>query len=157
MREAQQLYRKIIDSNKDICIKSAAAQQEYIKTKTARYHGYFVHTLYIPKMFTEDMAAYIEKNALVMYGILEKVIARYRSDAAYRALFGFDERLERLILREKHYDCLLPMARIDIFFNEDDYSFKFCEFNTDGSSAMNEDREMNEAIRLTYSFGEFEK
>ncbi len=157
MREAEEAYRKIIDANKKECIKSAAVQQEYVKTKTARYHGYFVHTLYIPKMFTEDMAAYIEKNALVMYGILEKVIARYRSDAAYRALFGFDERLERLILRPKHYDCLLPMARIDIFFNEDNYSFKFCEFNTDGSSAMNEDRELNEAIKLTYAFGEFQK
>ncbi len=157
MREAEESYRKIIDANKDECIKSAAVQQEYVKTQTARYHGYFVHTLYIPKMFTEDMAAYIEKNALVMYGILEKVIARYRSDAAYRALFAFDEKLEHLILRQKHYDCLLPMARIDIFFNEDDYSFKFCEFNTDGSSAMNEDKELNEAIKLTYAFGEFQK
>lgn len=157
MQKAEELYRQLIDNNKTESIKSAKAQQHYIETETARYHGYFVRTLYIPKLFTEDMVRYIEKNALVMHRILEKVINKYRTSAEYRSLFGFDERLERLILRPKHYDCVLPMARIDIFFNEDDYSFKFCEFNTDGSSAMNEDRELNKAIRLTDAFQRFEK
>lgn len=157
MTEAEQLYKQIIDSSKDENILSAKEQQRYIESETARYHGYFVRTLYMPKMFTEDMAEYIEKNACVMHRILEKVILMYRQNAQYRKLFGFDERLEQLILRPSHYDCLLPMARIDIFFNEDDYSFKFCEFNTDGSSAMNEDKELNEAISRTAAFKKFQE
>lgn len=156
MQNAEELYKQLIDDNKEESVQSAKAQQHYIETKTARYHGYLIRTLYIPKMFTEDMVRYIEKNATVMYGILEKVILKYRASAEYRRLFGFEERLEGLILRPKHYDCVLPMARIDIFFNEDDYSFKFCEFNTDGSSAMNEDKELNEAIRVTDTFKRFE-
>ena len=157
MQEAEHFYRKTVDADKTASIRSAGEQQHYIETKTARYHGYFVRTLYMPKLFTGDMVRYIEKNALTMHRILEKVILKYRESAEYRTLFSFDERLERLILRPMHYDCPLPMARIDIFFNEDDYSFKFCEFNTDGSSAMNEDKELNEAIALTDAFQKFSK
>ena len=109
----------------------------------------------MPKMFTEEMAAYFKKAAESMYKILEKVIHEYQTNAEYRKLFGFDEKLEKLILRPNHYECALPIARIDIFFNEDDFSFKFCEFNADGSSAMNEDKELNQAIRLTSTFDKF--
>ena len=157
MHKAEDFYRSLIDENKEISIRSAKEYERYIETETARYHGYFVRTLYMPKLFTEDMARYIEKSALTMHRILEKVVLKYRTSPEYRQLFGFDERLEGLILRPMHYDCPLPMMRIDIFFNEDDYTFKYCEFNTDGSSAMNEDKELGEGIRQTDAFKRFEK
>ena len=118
MQSAEEFYKSLIDSNLSENIESAKKQQEYIKKYTARYHGYYVHTLYMPKMFTEEMADFIFKSARIMYNILEKVILEYRENAEYRALFGFEERLEKLILRPRHYYCLLPITRIDIFFNE---------------------------------------
>ncbi len=157
MQKALEHYKRIIDESFEESVESASRQQEYIKKYTARYHGYYVHTLYIPKMFTEDMLKYFEEIADVIYGILVKVIHAYRADEKYRALFGFDKRLENLILRPEHYACPLPIARVDIFFNEDDFSFKFCEFNTDGSSAMNEDKELNEALKLTSAYKKFVK
>lgn len=157
MQSAEEFYKRIVDSDLKKNIESAKKQQEYIKKYTARYHGYYVHTLYMPKMFTEEMSDFILNAADTMYRILEKVIGEYRKSPEYRKLFGFDKRLEQLILREKHYDCLLPITRIDIFFNEDDFSFKFCEFNADGSSAMNEDKELNQAIKLTDAYNEFIK
>ena len=90
-----------------------------------------------------------------MYSILDKVIREYESNPKYRQLFGFDKRLEELILRPRTYSCSLPIARIDIFFNEDDFSFKFCEFNADGASAMNEDRELFNVISKTKAFKQF--
>lgn len=157
MQKAEEYYKLLTDNNFEESKKTAKIQQKYIKTKTARYHGYYVHTLYMPKMFTEKMVDYIRKSAKTMYTILEKVIHEYQTNSEYRKLFGFEERLEKLILRPNHYECALPIARIDIFFNEDDFSFKFCEFNADGSSAMNEDKEMNQAIKLTSSYNEFIK
>lgn len=157
MQSAEEFYKSLIDSNLSENIESAKKQQEYIKKYTARYHGYYVHTLYMPKIFTEEMADFIFKSARIMYNILEKVILEYRENAEYRALFGFEKRLEKLILRPRHYNCLLPITRIDIFFNEDDFSFKFCEFNADGSSAMNEDKELNQAIQLTNAYNGFIK
>ena len=53
-------------------------------------------------------------------------------DEKYRKLFPFSKELEELILCDSGYSQPLPIARIDLFFNEDDFSFKFCEFNADG-------------------------
>ena len=103
MQKAEEFYKKLVDDNFVESLQSAKKQQEYIKTSTARYHGYFVHTLYMPKMFTEEMAAYFKKAAESMYKILEKVIHEYQTNAEYRKLFGFDEKLEKLILRPNHY------------------------------------------------------
>ncbi|MBQ3463716.1 MAG: hypothetical protein IJH36_11555, partial [Clostridia bacterium] len=86
MQEAEHFYRKTVDADKTASIRSAKEQQHYIETKTARYHGYFVRTLYMPKLFTGDMVRYIEKNALTMHRILEKVILKYRESAEYRKL-----------------------------------------------------------------------
>ena len=76
----------------------------------------------------------------------------YAKDEDYRRLFGFEPKLEELILREPTYDSPIPIARIDIFYNEETGDFKFCEFNTDGTSAMNEDRELNIAIQKTKAY-----
>ncbi len=157
MQKAEKFYKKLVDDNFEESIKSAKIQQMYIKTNTAAYHGNFVHTLYIPKMFTEEMVGYFQKISGTMYKILEKVIHEYQTNPKYRKLFGFEEKLERLILRPNHYECALPIARIDIFFNENDFSFKCCEFNADGSSAMNEDKELNEVIKLTDTYDKFKE
>ena len=46
MQKAEEFYKKLVDDNFEESLQSAKKQQEYIKTSTARYHGYFVHTLY---------------------------------------------------------------------------------------------------------------
>ena len=76
----------------------------------------------------------------------------YAKDEDYRRLFGFEPKLEELNLREPTYDSPIPIGRIDIFYNEETGDFKFCEFNTDGTSAMNEDRELNIAIQKTKAY-----
>lgn len=127
---------------------------QYIQNSTAQYHGRCVRTLYMPKLFTKAEVTIFENLVQTLFGIFEKVMKEYEENAAYRRQFGFDDRLERLILKPQ-YDCAIPMARIDIFLNEETGNFWFCEFNTDGSSAMNEDRELNHAVTLTKGYREF--
>ena len=155
LTELEQEYREIVE--KDLKAHAASAKEisRYIENSTAKYHGRCVRTLYIPKLFTAKEVELFEELIQTLYGIFEKVMEQYRKDADYRKLFGFDERLERLILRKPAYDCSIPIARIDIFLNEETNDFSFCEFNTDGSSAMNEDRELNHAITLTKGYQEF--
>ena len=155
IKELVQEYREIVE--KDLTVHGTSAQEisNYIQNSTAKYHGRCVRTLYIPKLFTLDEVALFEQLIETLYGIFYKVMDKYSQDAEYRKIFGFDERLEKLILREAAYDCPLPIARIDIFLDEETGDFHFCEFNTDGSSAMNEDRELNNAIRLTKAYKEF--
>lgn len=152
LTELNQEYCKNIRNERDYHAKSALEEIAYINNSTAKYHGRCVSTLYIPKMFTEEDIANFRRLVKVLYGIFDQVILHYREDASYRRLFGFPEKLEELILREPRYKSRIPIARIDIFYNEETKDFKFCEFNTDGSSAMNEDRELNHALKLTAGY-----
>ncbi len=155
MLEPNSYYKGLVDSDIKASVKDAKKAQERMIKSTAYSHGILVHTLYLPKIFTKEMYVVFKYAADMMYSILDKVIREYESNPKYRQLFGFEKRLEELILRPRTYSCSLPIARIDIFFNEDDFSFKFCEFNADGASAMNEDRELYNVISKTKAFKQF--
>lgn len=150
--ELNQIYCENIAKDKALHAVSAMEETAYVNSSTAKYHGRCVSTLYVPKMFTEDDIFCFKQLIKVLYGIFDKVIAHYRSDSVYRSLFAFPKELEELILRKPRYHSNIPIARIDIFYNEETKAFQFCEFNTDGSSAMNEDRELNHALKLTQGY-----
>lgn len=124
-------------------------QINYIKNSTAKYHGRVVRTLAIPKVFDSDTVDDFRRISETTHTILTKVIHQYLIDEDFRKYFGFEPKLSELIITDAKYDCLLPVARVDIFYNEETGDFKFCEINTDGSSAMNEDRELNNALKVT--------
>lgn len=157
MNAPYEYYKMLTDIDTDLSHKSGQRMEEYIKNSEAVYHGIVVRSLYIPKIFTETAAELFSSLTKTMYTILKKVIAEYENNSEYRKLFGFEPRLEELILRKSRYEQLLPLSRLDIFFNDEDYSFKFCEFNADGASAMNEDRELNNALLLSDTFTKFKE
>lgn len=128
---------------------------EYMKASTAIHHGEYVRTCYVPKLFTQTVFDRFSADIRTLYGILGKVMRAYYAEPAYRALFGFDKVTEELILRADPSVSLLPMARIDFFYNEKNGAYKYCEFNTDGTSAMNEDRELNLAQQLSTVYRDF--
>ena len=152
--ELNREYCESVAKEKERHAKSAVGEIAYINSSTAKYHGRCVSTLYVPKMFADKDVDAFRGLIKTLYGIFDKVIEQYRKDQEYRALFGFSEKLEELILRKPGYESKIPIARIDIFYNEETGDFKFCEFNTDGSSAMNEDRELNNALKLTLGYKE---
>ena len=157
LKELSNIYRKLIKENSEENIASGEEALRYLNNSSARYRGRAIRTLFIPKLLTEDDVQVFQELVETLYGIFQKVIEEYYKNEGYRKLFGFSEELEELILRRPLYDSLIPMARIDIFYNEEDKSFKFCEFNTDGSSAMNEDRELNIAMQKTKAYQDFTK
>lgn len=148
MKAIQEEYQSYILDHFEENRASALAVKDYLEHSSVAYHGRCVHTLHIPKVFTEDIIHIYENIVETTYGIFTKVIREYLDNPEYRKLFPFSKKLEELILVPNLYDSLLPIARFDIFFNEEDHSFKFCEINTDGTSAMNEDYVLNQAIEL---------
>ena len=131
------------------------AARAYLETSTNIYRGHVVACDFMPKLYDERLRDRMAEVAKVTYGILEKVMDRYLADPEYRRVFDFDPRLEELILCERHYPSHLPFARIDLFLDEETLGVKFCEFNADGSSGMNENREAENAIATTASFAAF--
>lgn len=147
MNELTKEYMRLIETDRTFCEESFRRQVDYIKNSTAKYHGRVVRTLAIPKIFDTSTAQNLKNIAETMHTILCKVINEYLVNPNFRELFLFDSDLEQLILTDCGYDSLLPVARVDIFYNEDNGDFKLCEINTDGTSAMNEDRELNISVK----------
>ena len=150
-------FKKFIFENYDECYEGAYNIRKAIAASTAYYHGNPMMTLYIPKIFTEEVFDRLKNIGETTYKILEKVTKEYLKNPEYRRLFPYPEGAEELILTERGYESVIPICRLDIFFNEDDNSFKFCEINTDGTSAMNEDWEMNNILEHNIAFQEYSK
>lgn len=157
MRRLNDHYMKLIEDDFERNRLTAIQSLDYVKKSSARYHGGYIYSLYAPKLFPESTVRYLGSAVDTIYSILSKVIKEYIKNEDYRELFGFDKTLESLILTDRQYDCYLPIARVDIFLNEEDLSFKFCEFNADGSSSMNEDRELNIALTKTAAYSDIVK
>lgn len=151
------LYCEAVRDKEELHAQENTKIKDYLMQSTAKYHNRVVKTLYIPKLFTKKEIEIFTSVVETLYGIFDCVTEHYRSDAAYRKLFGFDARLEELILLPPMYKTNIPMGRMDLFYDENTGRFKFCEFNTDGASAMNEDRELNNAFRLSAAYDAFEK
>lgn len=148
-------YRK--DIEKDMAGHAVTGQQakQYVLNSTAKYHNRVPRSMYVPKLFKKADVEIFDGLIKELFGIFDKVMKEYKENPKYRRLFGFDARMEELILKEEAYTAPVPMARIDIFYDEETGEFKFCEFNTDGTSAMNEDRELNNAMKLTKAYQAF--
>ncbi len=128
---------------------------EAIEASDAWVHGAPVAFSYVPNLFNKDDMDYLQKVCTTTHTILSKVIRHYLDDVSYRELFCFPKEVERLICLPCAYSELLPMGRFDIFLDEKDGSFKFCEFNTDGSGAMSRDLLVSEAMMQTKTFERF--
>lgn len=147
-------YFDIIDSLEGDIVGRRTAF-DYMKNSTAIVHHETVAASFVPRLFNAETYRAMKETAETTHRILCKVIAQYLKDPEYRRVFDFDPRLEELILLPRGYDSLLPFARVDTFLNEDDYRVGFCEFNGDGSSGMNEDREIYLSLTQTAAFKEF--
>lgn len=148
-------YRALAEADPAALRRDFDAIVAYMKGSTAIHHGEYVRTCFSPKLLPAADFDRLAADMQILYRIFEKVIDAYFADAGYRALFGFDTRTEDLILHARRSPSLVPMARIDFFYNEATGSYTFCEFNTDGASAMNEDRELHNAQRLSAAYRAF--
>ncbi len=132
-----------------------AAARSHMEHSTAIYHGVIVDSSYVPRLYNRETRARFEYIAETTYSILSKVMREYLENPAYRHVYDIDPRLQELILLPRGYDALLPFARVDLFLNEDDMTAQFCEFNADGSSGMNENREITASIAHSRPFEQF--
>ncbi|MDO4183141.1 MAG: carboxylate--amine ligase [Coriobacteriia bacterium] len=154
--ELTQEYLDIIArSNGDI--EGRRAAQDYMRNSTAIVHHQVVATSYVPRLFNTKTREAMKECAETAHRILVKVMMEYLDNPEYRKVFSFDPRLEELILIPRGYPAVLPFARVDTFMDEDNYTFKFCEFNGDGSSGMNENREISLMIARSPAFRAFVK
>lgn len=152
-----ELTREFLDIMEELGgdIESRRKTYAYMQESTAIVHHQVVASSFVPRLFNEQTRDTMKYLAETAHRILVKVIERYLDDPEYRSCFTFDPRLEELILLPRGYASVLPFARVDTFLDEETYLAKFCEFNGDGSSGMNENREITVSVAGSQSFRTF--
>ena len=143
-----QEYIDLVKSNPEKYLEDYKITLDKVANSTAIYKGKPVPFLYHPMFFTEEDVRKFKEMVDTLMSITNKVTERYLSSKEFRKKFEYSPLLEDLILIDNGYDINVPIARYDLFYGGDD-NFKFCEFNTDGSSAMNEDNTIGRILLET--------
>lgn len=155
--------RKIIDEYIDLIkndekkyAEDFLVTKEMVKNSTAYYKDLPVPFTYQPFFIDQKDKENFQYIVDTIYSIAKKVTIEYRKNPEYRKLFGFPKFIEDMILVDNGYGVEVPMARFDIFY-KDKNNFKFCEINTDGSSAMNEDMVIGKILLQSEGLKDFSK
>lgn len=149
-------YIELIKSNPKKYYEDYMKLKEEIKDSTAIYMGKPVPFLYHPMFFTKEDIENFNYIGDTLISISNKVTDKYLESSKFREKFGFSKELEELIMIDHGYDINVPMGRFDLFY-KDRENFKFCEFNTDGSSAMNEDNAVARILLESEAMKDFGK
>lgn len=156
MKQVDRDYLDLIQSRYPDFEADYATLAEKIKTSEAYYKGEPVPYVHMPRFFPDDEVDCVRDIIDTSVRIFRKVIDRYVADGQYRKPFGFSQALEELILLPTPIPEVFPMARFDFLF-DDCNTFRFVELNTDGSSAMVEDRTFVQLFRESLAYEEFSK
>ncbi len=112
---------------------------------SVRYQGRPVKFVYTPYLITLAQWKFYRRFISLFVNILNKTIDEFLHNKAFRNKFPFGDKMEKYILMNPGYKGNFPIARFDILFDRND-NIKFCELNTDGTSAMNEVRVMQKIL-----------
>ena len=138
------LYNEILE-NKGTYIKDYKKMKNEVKNSKAIYKGKPVPFLYLPKIYTKNEINEFKRIKEKIFDLVNTIIDLYLNKKEVRKMYDFDKRLDELIRIDHGYNTYVPMGRFDLFYYGKD-NFKFCELNTDGSSAMLEDKELGSIL-----------
>ncbi|EGC83793.1 glutathionylspermidine synthase family protein [Anaerococcus hydrogenalis] len=141
-------YEKIINENYQEYKKEYEKLLNNRKEYGATYKEEEIPTLYDAYFYSQEDYKLYDDMIDTFMSIVEKVTKEYVENESYRKLFALDPLTEKLILKDPGYNISTPIARFDVMYDgREDY--KFCELNTDGSSAMLEDKSLADLMKET--------
>ncbi|HHX68389.1 MAG: glutathionylspermidine synthase [Miniphocaeibacter sp.] len=149
-------YVNIIKKDENFYYKDYLNMLEKVKNSNAIYKGEPIPITYQGLFYDKENKKDFQYMSDMLMSITKKITKEYVNNKEYRKLFKFSKELEELIIHDPGYDIPVPICRYDVFYNGRD-KFKFVEFNTDGSSAMNEDNTLGPILLETEAMKELSK
>lgn len=116
--------------------KEQSRLHEELEHSYAQKRGLPIHWTVTPKLISAPEHRRFKEIAERCHRIMEQASQAFIDKPELRAAFKLDPEIEELSLLERGYTSLIPLARVDIFYNEKSGAWKFCELNTDGSSGQ---------------------
>jgi glutathionylspermidine synthase len=114
----------------------------------AVYKGKPLPFLYYPSLYSEEDLRRFETMTKKIFDLVNQSIDIYLKHEEVRPIWGFSKELEELVLLPHDYSANVPMGRFDFFYYPDGH-YEFCELNTDGTSAMNEETPLTDILLTT--------
>lgn len=115
--------------------------QEAVANSKAILHGKPIPVTYQGMFYERETIEEFKEIVKIMVEIGQRVEKAFLESEEVRRLYGFPQEMNRWILHEPLLKETVPIGRYDIMYNGPG-DFKFCELNTDGSSAMNEEAQI---------------
>lgn len=138
-------YINLIISNQEKYNQDYHNTMDKVRNSKAKYKGEPIPTIYHPMFITDNNIDDFNKIGGTMISITNKITDKYIEDKEFRRKFAFPQLVEDLIEVDNGYDIHVPIGRFDLFYKNYE-NFMFCELNTDGSSAMNEDNVLSKIM-----------
>lgn len=122
----------------------------------AVYKGKPLPFLYYPSVYTEKDVENFETLTKNIFKVINESIDVYMKHPDVRKIWGFSKTLEEMIIIDTPYVANVPMGRFDFFYYPDGH-YEFCELNTDGTSAMNEETPLSDILLKTKGMEAFKQ
>lgn len=119
---------------------------ELLEYSNKRY-GYLIPSLYHPYIIPDSEFNDLKNQAEKLAKLLMRVSELYLKDSKVSSFYNFSDELNEWIGIDPGYSMSVPISRYDGFW--DGKSFRFCEFNTDGTSGMNDIRILDDSFLCT--------
>ncbi|MCP4176651.1 MAG: hypothetical protein GY756_02695 [bacterium] len=104
-------------------------------------------SLFHPIILPDHIHSALKNQSEQMEKILDKILKLYLNETEIQDFFDFNETLRDWINIDPGYEPSIPFSRYDGFWDGETY--RFCEFNTDGTSGMDEINIMDEIYLKT--------
>ena len=108
-----------------------------------------------PVILDRESWRILSDAACTMHGIMEAACGQFARDPLFRRQFHLDPHLEHRCTQKPQAGMYLPLARVDLFFNQETGQYWFCETNTDGSAGFTANDCVTTAITQSRTFQQF--
>ena len=108
-----------------------------------------------PLIFDIEQLETLTNAAATFDSIMEKVMAKYHRDAAFRKLFGLTREVEILTRVPSGCHAAVPLARLDIYYGQKAGNFKIAGVATGGIEGMAANLEATRAVMRTGAYKAF--
>ncbi|WP_138159344.1 glutathionylspermidine synthase family protein [Peptoniphilus catoniae] len=147
-------YFEIVNKNPKKYYNDYENIQKRVEKSFKDNQGHLVKYPYQGLFYSKEEVENFKSISKTLMTISEKVVKEYIRNPEYRKLFNFDKKLEELILIDPGYKTPIPICRYDMFY-KNPKDFMFVEFNTDGTSAMNEELLVGKEIESSLAMETF--
>lgn len=119
-----------------------------LEKSSARINDAVIKSFFHPYILSNSEFNWLKEKTETLWSILEKTAQLLLTEKEVRNFFDFPCELDELLQVDPKYPVNIPITRFDAFYNGSS-SLYFCEFNTDGTSGMNETNTMEECFLST--------